>query len=605
MAIGRDQEVKWFKFYKGHEPEITAIRSNPAGSIEFVFSDQMYADLFCSELFDLSYALRKEGMNFPVKNTGSLLSKTAGIDDDSEQFKIVTFSKDQYIVLQTMLNKLKSYDDLTNANLKEERKAPAPEKKEIGSPSKRKFEEKRPAMLEVGLSLSPSAVSLTSSSSVATSQSVSGRSIFSPDDFGSPNSSKSPLLSPNYFSHPIFSLSRSKPESKRFNFPLPLPSLEKTQAMISSWQENKIHIKYPHSLLLNYLSTEDIFNYRTVSRAMLKETTEMKGLYLTFADFVFATSGTFYKNKQSSEKNKESCQVAWALYYKTIIHKKCKKPSLLYKMKNKKMKIGEFAADEKKQEADLVRNSRLYAPGRPEEKKHNLVVNAVWTLAQIHIGRPFVAISDITEENFQRYGKPGVPSAFAKEITAIYKAGYTISGLNHRGCLTFSPTLELNKLQQLTIRDIQANDSDIEAALATFGKQQTDFYDIFKVVNEIKTFFHEIDNDVYSENELFEFKKKYTESSSDLLNILKNQEQQKTCVRFITLFNSKPQVGPIIPLPASSGFFDKTKLFILIEKNILNMIHTKIDAAVGRLVLQNDSESDSEEEELPRVKIGR
>lgn len=394
-------------------------------------------------------------------------------------------------------------------------------------------------------------------------------------------------------------------ELKSFHFPLPLPALNKTQSMIASWQENKMHIKYPNSLLLNYLSPHDLLQYRGVSRATLEETKKIEGPYVSRRIFTIATSGIFFKIGRSGEENKKKCDAGWIVYCITILHMECKGHSVIYKMRKRRLKAKEYARGE-----NIWKQGRVYTPGRPEEKKHDLDVNLVWTLAQIHAERSIVVLSSITAENLMRYDFPEQYSAFAKELGSFYKAGYRVSGCDlNNGCLILSPTLiKSNQLKQLTIYDISTNNVDIESAFNNFCEhnKKTIMFDLNRAVIRIKSFFSRIDDDFYLGIELLKYREKYNESLRDLLSVLKIKEHHLfACEQFILLFNQNSPVESIIQFPPSSnGLFDKSKLYPLIKKHILSMINTKIDAAFERMYSPSGVES-VEEAPYEIRKIGR
>lgn len=367
------------------------------------------------------------------------------------------------------------------------------------------------------------------------------------------------------------------------------------------------NIKYPHSFVLNYLSTQDVLNYREVSKAALEETKRVVGPYYSFAEFVIATSGSFCIKKTGKIKNghkrfkkrksRARCINGWEVYVKTIRYELykgvvgCMDASVLYKIRNFKNNALDRVIENVSEGDDMYTLGRVYTPGK---KGHSIPVNESWQLAQFHLGRPFIALSQIHVRNLHREEYPSEFSAFSRELASLYKAGYSLTGLNYQDYPIFYPTrLTSQALKALTIRDIRANDDDIETAFDIFSKQYAILYRVTAIIESLKETINEFeDSYVDEQDEMARNKQQHLQDVKKYLKqiLLDEQTQQIfACEQFIKMFNATPEMGVKIRVPSSSGaLFDKSKLFPIIKETVLTLIGSKIDEAVERMRLAKE-----------------
>lgn len=214
------------------------------------------------------------------------------------------------------------------------------------------------------------------------------------------------------------------------------------------------------TLLISYLDEADLLFLRQINRK-LKEylRSTQKGPYFSKTNFTLATTGLF--------KNKDNFNHAWAIYF-TTTHAHDHRSAILYKLKDllnfnlngTLTRLGGLAY--------LDATGHRYRPD-----KHTWEVNLSWILAQIHAHRTFVILSEIAQYNniYHEHLSPPLFSAFAKEIAAVYKAGYRVSliekvftsdGGDHIE-ITLKPTQ--NEFKQFSITDITPSDQEILTAI--------------------------------------------------------------------------------------------------------------------------------------------
>jgi hypothetical protein len=367
------------------------------------------------------------------------------------------------------------------------------------------------------------------------------------------------------------------------------------------------NIKYPDSFVLNYLSTKEVLNYREVSKAALEETKKVVGPYYSFAEFVIATSGSFCIKKTGKlkkdnkrfkkRKSRARCINGWEVYVKTIRYMKYKgvlgsmDAAVLYKSRNFKGNILDRVIENVSEGDDMHTLGRVYTPGK---KGHSIPVNESWQVAQFHLGRPFIALSQIHVKNLHREEYPSEFSAFSRELASLYKAGYSLTGLNYQDYPIFYPTrLTPQAIKQLTIQDIRANDDEIETAFDIFSKQYAILYRVTTIIESLKETIEEFeDSYVDEQDKVARNKQQYLQDVKKYLKqILLDEKTQEifACEQFIKMFNATPEMGVKIRIPSSNGtLFDKNNLFPIIKETVLTLIGSKIDEAVERMRLAKE-----------------
>lgn len=170
-----------------------------------------------------------------------------------------------------------------------------------------------------------------------------------------------------------------------------------------------------------------------------------------------------YLRQQSTENILMTC--AWNEYKKTI-DSGSMLPAILYKLREKvaithSATFRDFAAGE-----DLKDKGRQYAP----QNTHAWDANQAWLLAQIHKGRRFALFSPPSNNNVYRIinhqKHKDDYSAFAREIAAVMKAGYT---LFLKPYVEFRPN-PCADLLRVTFDDLTVSDAEVSKAVTDLRK---------------------------------------------------------------------------------------------------------------------------------------
>lgn len=163
-------------------------------------------------------------------------------------------------------------------------------------------------------------------------------------------------------------------------------------------------------------------------------------------------------------------QASWHQYHRTTLENTSIFPALIYKLRERSSKkitdsdMAHFAQGE-----NVIATGRLYSTA-----VHTWVENLSWLLALIHKKRSFIIFSALNDKNLYRTNNPDEPSAFAREIGSIMKAGYQV-GI-HRDMLNkivLFPNYNkeyLLTLNQLNAATIQELDDGIEKVIVQAHK---------------------------------------------------------------------------------------------------------------------------------------
>ena len=200
------------------------------------------------------------------------------------------------------------------------------------------------------------------------------------------------------------------------------------------------------AILMNYLPIADQLSWRTTCRANREAVQKaQRGPYRSKPAFAMAVTGLFYARTTTLLAK------AWR-YYARIIRSESMKPAMLYRLGERRrrnprftQKLIHFKAGE-----NIEQQTRVY---QPLYYDHFWSYNLVWMLAQIHKGRAFVVLSDITSENLKSKSKWFAPSAFAKEIVTALLAGYRAQAGRDDNIELIPPDLQVTS--SITLADLQ------------------------------------------------------------------------------------------------------------------------------------------------------
>lgn len=207
------------------------------------------------------------------------------------------------------------------------------------------------------------------------------------------------------------------------------------------------------ALLINYLSIADQLNWRATCRVNRDGVQRaQRGPYQGKAVFAMAVTGLFYSRTTALLER------AWG-YYAAIVRAESMQPAMLYRLSERSRKNSRFTQKliHFKAGDDIEQQERVY---KPPYYDHFWAYNLVWMLAQIHKGRAFAVLSDITKENLKSKSKWFARSAFAKEITAALLAGYVATPA-HDDSIALSPP-DQAIASAITIADLQMEDKVIQ-----------------------------------------------------------------------------------------------------------------------------------------------
>lgn len=187
--------------------------------------------------------------------------------------------------------------------------------------------------------------------------------------------------------------------------------------------------------LRNHLSAYYLF-LTEKDKAVLKNTSKaqlyaLQGLepvpYRKQFDFMLSISGNF-------PTASDTYAASW-MYYQTICLSTNKQSAIIYKGCDPRLQQKMNALTVRDGISILDADSgRCYSPNR----RHYWKYNFAWLKANIDLGRPIEVISSL-DEKYLMDGKK--PSAFAKEIAIVVKAGYRLNYINEDST-HFSPPRE-------------------------------------------------------------------------------------------------------------------------------------------------------------------
>lgn len=221
--------------------------------------------------------------------------------------------------------------------------------------------------------------------------------------------------------------------------------------------------------ILSFLTMDELLRYRRTSKKIQETIKKLRyqhpGPYKTPCHFMFAVFGEL--RTHSGFFRKRDATNAWALYMNTLRHAAQTKPAIIYKLRDASRYKGKLP-DESIE--ILSHDGRRYNP--PSQTEHSWPVNTIWLLAQMHAYRSLFVISALIPNNVMRKDFPGEFSAFAKELTAGYKADYHATNLDHRGFLLLKPSRSKTAMQTLTASDLQSTPSEVDAAINQFNQER-------------------------------------------------------------------------------------------------------------------------------------
>mgnify|MGYP003574918592 CR=1 FL=1 len=194
--------------------------------------------------------------------------------------------------------------------------------------------------------------------------------------------------------------------------------------------------------LINFLDENDKLNLRQVDKETCETLrTHQRIPYQTTVDFLLAISGLFYKNPSDFYSG-------W-VKYRQVIASPIKNPAILYKLTDPKLARYAFPMCIKEDGLNPLQSGRVYDPS---PYKHKFSLNFAWLLANIHLQRDFLIISDLTIEAMKRTSG-STPSAFSRELASVIKAKYQLTVTLGEIRLTASPSSILTPASQLVTDD--------------------------------------------------------------------------------------------------------------------------------------------------------
>lgn len=266
--------------------------------------------------------------------------------------------------------------------------------------------------------------------------------------------------------------------------------------------------------------------------------------YKTKAEFTIETMGTFslsyiHKPRRHGEaitlESKAYFDLAWSLYHQASTSES-QHPAMLYKLYDLDVLVStnvlnKFAAGE-----NLKITARMYCPN----ETHAWNVNQVWLLAQIHVRRSFVILSDLTPNYIKRTEDPSAYSAFAREAASLIKIGYSIGLAKDGKHVQLSPPAIIAK--RLTLADITPSDTEIEPSIELINLNKV----VDKAIEHLSRFVEKINTSDFFELFSLDDPAEIIEKIIDTLLIDRNHTH-KIMNLFLEKFNGNPNRPDWIP----------------------------------------------------------
>lgn len=216
--------------------------------------------------------------------------------------------------------------------------------------------------------------------------------------------------------------------------------------------------------LAKYFSEDELLTLRTVSRNWRDMIARLQPApYENKKQFVLGVSGQFHVFVPHNLAH------AWANYQYTM-QSDSAGPAVLYKLTD--LQFGAFTVNRLAFWEQCCRKKTDGLIYVPPKRRHCWAQNQVWVLAQIHRGRSFEIVSNVSRRNLKRQHDKTVISAFAKEATVAMQAGYTIT-LSQQGNICLLPPLNHAGLN-VSLRDMDIGNKricDLYARLRTFAAE--------------------------------------------------------------------------------------------------------------------------------------
>lgn len=329
----------------------------------------------------------------------------------------------------------------------------------------------------------------------------------------------------------------------------------------------------------------DLLNVRTVNKEHLNFLKQFSGPYKNKKRFIMANTGIYF--------SKTAFDAAWYVYVNTK-NSNSFKSAMLYKLQAF-IYISDFVLNIFNQNESLTETQRKYDP--PDDD-HSWVVNQTWVLAQIHKGRGFSLLSDITEDFVMRKDYPQQYSALVKELAAMFKADYIVSDVVYTNCqhskyrMQFIPSKSYKEMVSLSVEDLNVTDNDCKEAVNFRNKIIEECDKAKAAANNIKMLFSQIEKESENLDFLQEMKTNLEGYLADAVkNVgdgLKDGRLNRVMLdQFVKEFNSSLAVGAKA-LPerenTRAAFFEvdvKSRVDLLME-GIVQALNARLDEFIQK-----------------------
>ncbi|OGT36919.1 MAG: hypothetical protein A3F11_09070 [Gammaproteobacteria bacterium RIFCSPHIGHO2_12_FULL_37_14] len=347
--------------------------------------------------------------------------------------------------------------------------------------------------------------------------------------------------------------------------------------------------QHPLFLVSNYLNEKDRFSLSQVNRTLRESLrTNQQGPY-SKKTFSIATSQLF--------NSKENFNTAWVVYYKTA-HSTHSGPAIIYKLNelfkltinDTLTKFGGLAY--------INATGQCYGPD-----KHFWNANLCWVLAQIHVNRPFVILSEISQWNVYHHlplhsSHSPACSTFAKEIAAAYKAGYRVNCIERTTQADGSEHFEIMlksiqpNLNQLTITDIDPTEQDVQLSIEHIIECDRQYKQTILAVKELLTLFDDIKHD-YSLHDLLDHRSQMIEKATQCIEqlFIKTKHRNLALETFIREFNNDLPDGATKLNSLASNMSDNKDTL----RNIQNAVISSLSTTIENQIIKKEGEIEEQQ----------
>lgn len=317
------------------------------------------------------------------------------------------------------------------------------------------------------------------------------------------------------------------------------------------------------SRIMFFLSDKDKLALRRVSKWMKDDVkNNQHDLYKNKAEFVLAIADIFYSQKYF--------EAAWKLYSKTAVSTSFY-PAMLYKLKDLTLLFDNGLIQSFSKGEDLFSTGRKYCP-----VEHAWDTNQVWVLAQIHKGRAFTMLSELSPQYVMRGNYPGVFSAFAKEVAMAIKAGYEVS-INAAHQIQLNPD-KYTDAAKFRFDELTPTEQEIKSAVKIIDDSKLEHRRAVQIARGLKKLFGDIENYPLDELQQLHANLDETISSKIDLMILNAKYPKLVMNSFVNEFNNNnlPSIKKF-DSPKLIRFFDRQNKVKKVKECIICALSNRVN----------------------------